>query len=562
MSGGDLPPRQKMIGMMYLVLTALLAMNVSKSILDAFVNINSGIQSTGKTIDANNGFVYQQFDKAAATGGENGKLWAAKADKVKVMADGMFDHVEKLKAELIASVEGVPQEVADTLTLAAVLVKDNYDVPTQIMGIADPAKPIKVPGKEAFSGITLREELNKYQNGLIGIFEDKEVKALITDKIKYLDTEEMPNSDGKKDPWEVGMFYHVPLAAVITLLSKTQSDIRSAESEVISKLYERIDAGGVSFNKIDGMAAVPKAYIMDGDSFAAKIFTAAYDDRVDPEVYVYTSNATGIDSAAWKKGETDIKKLMKGSEGKEWGDGDWYAMKESDIKGGRGNLKIKESIGVHNWGGLIKLNTKKGPKVYPFESSFEVGKPSLAVSADKMNVFYIGVDNPVSVAAPMPNFTASAPGLSKSGKGWVMRPKKPGKVNIVVTGIDDATGKKVPLGKVEFRVKRLPDPKSYCAGKSGSESIKKIAFKNASTVQAKMEGFDFDIKVKVASFMFSTTKAGVVQEVKCNGNKLSAQAKKLVDGSKRNQKFFIEKVKVSMPDGTTRQLAPIILKVI
>jgi len=122
--------------------------------------------------------------------------------------------------------------------------------------------------------------------------------------------------------------------------------------------------------------------------------------------------------------------------------------------------------------------------------------------------------------------------------------------------------KKIPLGKVEFRCKRIPDPKSYCGGKSGSVSMKKIAFKNASTVQAKMEGFDFDIKVKVSSFMFSTTKGGVVQEFKVNGNRLNSKCKALINKAKRNQKFFIEKVKVKMPDGTTRQLAPIIIKTI
>jgi gliding motility-associated protein GldM len=561
MSGGDLPPRQKMIGMMYLVLTALLAMNVSKSILDAFVKINNGIETTTVSFDANNAFLYRAFDKARSTGGANGEKWAKKADQVKKMSNDMYDHIASLKSKLIEITDKKTKEVADTMNMFNVDAKDNYDEPTRIMGLSEPGTPSKVSGLEEFSGIELREKLNAFQTGVLGVFEAKEVKEDLAKKLSYLNTPKIPNDDGNLDPWETGLFYHIPLAAVVTMLSKIQSDVRTAESEVISKLYERIDAGGVSFNKIDGMAAVPKAYIMDGDSFSAKIFTAAYDDRVDPEIFVYTSNLTGIDSAAWQKGETDIKKLMKGTEGKTWGDGDWYPMDKKDIVGGRGNLKIKESIGVKNWGGLIKLNTKKGPKVYPFESSFEVGKPSLAVSADKMNVFYIGVDNPVSVAAPMPNFTASAPGLSKSGKGWVMRPRKPGKVNIVVTGIED-DGSKVPLGKAEFRVKRLPDPKSYVSGKSGSASIKKAAFKAASTVQAKMDNFDFDLRVVVKSFVFSTTKAGIINDVKISGNKLNAKCKAMIKGAKRNQKFYLEKIKVRMPDGTTRQLAPIIIKVI
>ena len=179
-----------------------------------------------------------------------------------------------------------------------------------------------------------------------------------------------------------------------------------------------------------------------------------------------------------------------------------------------------------------------------------------------MNVFYIGVDNPVSVSAPMPNFTASGPGLSKTSKGYVMRPPSSSKtVTIVVTGIDD-NGNKVNLGKSEFRVKRIPDPLSSVMGKSGSTSIRKAEFAAASTVQAKMDNFDFEVKVNVSSFVFSTTDGGLIQEVKVNGNGLNSACKAMIQKAKRNQKFFIEKIQVKMPDGSTRQLAPIILQVI
>jgi len=556
MAGGKLPPRQKMIGLMYLVLLALLAMNVSKSILDSFLVINSGIESTKTTFAEKNAFYYEAFDRAAQES-PAAKAFADKAYKVKKMADDLDSHIKKLKSKIIELTDGIPAEVADTIQVKNVNAKDNYDQPTHVMGLGDPAKPVKVPGLEDFSGITLREKINAYEKGILDVFEDKAIKEDMANKVSYLATPELVNSDGGKDAWEVGVFYHIPLAATITMLSKIQADVRTAEAEVIAKLYENIDAGSVSFNKVDGFAYAKKAYVMDGDSFAAQIFTAAYDDRQNPQVFIGK-----IDSSAVAKGETDENKIMQGSKGEDWAaykSGGWFELK--DVEAGKGYLKIKESVGVHNWGGIIKVKTKKGPKIYPFENSFEVGKPSLAISADKMNVFYIGVDNPVSIAAPMPKFTASAPGLSQKGTGWVMRPKKPGKVNIVVTGIDDE-GNKVNLGKSEFRVKRIPDPKAYCGGKTGSESIRLVALKNASTVQAKMENFDFDIRVQVSSFVFSTTKAGVVQEFKVNGNKLDSRCKGLIGKSKRNQKFFLEKIMVRMPDGTTRKLSPIILKVI
>ncbi|MGB0883004.1 MAG: GldM family protein, partial [Vicingaceae bacterium] len=252
-------------------------------------------------------------------------------------------------------------------------------------------------------------------------------------------------------------------------------------------------------------------------------------------------------------------KLMKGTKGTKWGDGDWYQMSEEDVKAGKGNLKIKPTIGAHNWGGLIKLKTKKGPKVYDFTSSFEVGVPSFAVSADAMNVFYMGIDNPVSVSAPMPKFTASAPGLTKKGKGWVMRPKKPGKVTISVTGQDEATGKNIPVGKAEFRVKRIPTPVAYIAGKTGTIVLSKREFGDG-VVQAKLEGFVFDLRVKVKSFELVTTVNGDVKTEKISGNRMSSKAKNLIKRGSRGQRFYMEKMAVKMPDGRTVTMGNVTVK--
>ncbi|MCB0402560.1 MAG: gliding motility protein GldM [Flavobacteriales bacterium] len=559
MSGGDLPPRQKMIGMMYLVLTALLAMNVAKSILDAFVKINTGIQNTTVSFDASNSILYQAFDKARAESPAAAK-WADKADQVKKMSNDMYNHIQSLKSKLIEITDKKTPEEADTINMIRVDAKDNYDEPTRIMGLAEPGHPTKVPGLEEFSGITLREKLTSFKSGLVSIFEDKDVEAEIGKKLAYLETKEMKNDDGNMDSWETGMFYHIPLAAVVTMLSKIQSDVRTAEAEVIAKLYERIDAGGVSFNAVQGMAVLPKAYIMSGDTFRASVFTAAYDDRVTPEIYI---TKTPYDTAAAleveKTGKFDINAIMKGQKGTSWKDGDWYQMDEKDIAAGKGNLKVVEGVGVHDWGGIIKLNTKKGPKVYPFKSSFEVGKPSLAISADKMNVFYMGVDNPVSISAPMPKFTASAPGLTKSGQGWVMRPKSPGNVTISVTGEDETTGKKVPLGKAEFRVKRIPTPVAYIAGKTGTVVLSKSELGDG-VIKAELEGFVFDLQVKCKSFEIGTTVNGDYKSVKCTGNRMNDKAKAMVKSGARNQRFYLEKMAVTMPDGRTVEMGNMTVK--
>jgi gliding motility-associated protein GldM len=559
MAGGKLPPRQKMIGLMYLVLLALLAMNVSKSILDSFLVINDGIESTKTTFAEKNAFYYEAFDRAANES-PAAKGFADKAYKVKKLADDMDDHIKKLKSKIIELTDGIPKEVADTINVRNVSAKDNYDQPTFVMGIADPQKPTKVPGLEEFSGVVLREKMNAFETGALSVFEDKAIKEDIASKIAYLKTLPVKNSSGGEDPWEVGVFYHIPLAATITMLSKLQSDVRTAEAEVIAKLYENIDAGGVSFNKVDGFAYTKKAYVMDGDTFKAEIFTAAYDDRVEPEIFIGQ-----VDSSLILKGETDENKIMQGTKKDSWeatsaGTDGWYKLE--DIKGGKGYLAVKQGMGVHEWGGIIKVKTKKGPKVFPFANTFEVGKPSTTVAAAAMNVFYMGIDNPVSVSAPMPNFKASAPGL-KQGKGqgqYIMRPTKVGKVTVNVTGTDES-GKTVNLGKSEFRVKKIPNPTPYIAGKTGTCVMSKGDL-GRGVIQAKMEGFEFDLKVAVKSFTLGTSVSGDYKEAKCVGNRLDSKAQSLVKNASRGQRFYLESMKVKMPDGSTRELANINIKII
>ena len=555
MGGGKLPPRQKMIGMMYLVLTALLAMNVSKDILDAFVVVNDGIENSTATFADKTSLYYTKF-AAAAVDSETAKPFKVKADKVKKMTDELYDYILKLKHHLVTAVDKVPEGSHDSLyKIANVQSKDNYDIPTEKMGLADPA----TPKDGEWTAVDLRKKISKYQADLLDLFkENKEVHDLMKKTLSILETPDPPKGSGDDKNWESANFYHVPLAAVITILSKIQSDVRSAEAEAVAKLYENIDAAGVSFSKVDGFAYAKKAYVMDGDSFAAQIFTAAYNDLDNPEIFI-----GNYDSMAVVKGETDENKIMKGAKGEGWDaqrNGGWYQLK--DVQSGKGYLKIKEGVGVHDWGGIIKVKTKKGPKIYPFSSSFEVGKPSTTVAASSMNVFYMGIDNPVSVSAPMPNFKASAPGLrAGSGAGqYVMKPTAIGEVSVNVTGTDD-NGKTVNLGSTKFRVKKIPNPVPYIAGKTGSCTMSKGDLANG-VIQAKMEGFEFDLRVQVSSFSVGTSVAGDYKEVVVNGSRMDGAAQAIINRASRGQRFYVEKMKVKMPDGTTRELANINIKII
>ena len=177
-----------------------------------------------------------------------------------------------------------------------------------------------------------------------------------------------------------------------------------------------------------------------------------------------------------------------------------------------------------------------------------------------MNVFYMGIDNPVTVSAPMNKFTASAPGLSKSGKGWVMRPKSTKDVNVIVTGEDEITGNKIKVGSYPFRVKRIPTPTPYIGGKTGSITLSKGKLGNG-VIQAKLEGFVFDVKVKVKSFELGTTVSGDYKNIKITGNKMTSKAKSLIKRASRGQRFYLENMSVKMPDGRTVTLGNMTIKI-
>src|SRR5690606_9217644 len=202
---------------------------------------------------------------------------------------------------------------------------------------------------------------------------------------------------------------------------------------------------------------------------------------------------------------------------------------------------------------------------YPFRVGYKVAKPSTTISATKMNVFYLGLDNPVDISAPgvaKDQISASITNgsISKSSEGWTVRPGKVGTATINVTA--EVDGKRQNMGSMEFRVMQIPTPIAKIGGQ-GSGAIRKVALSAASGIRADLEGFLFDIPVNVSSYTFAYVQAnGLIDEVKVNGNRFTAEVKQKFNGLSRNSKVFFEDIKVNMPDGSTRTLPPVNFKVL
>ncbi len=555
MAGGKLSPRQKMIGMMYLVLTALLAMNVSKEILNAFVTVNEGLEKTKTNFAGKNEDQYKAF---AASYSENqtkvGPYWT-KAQKVQEIANATVKYIDEIKVKIIAGIEpefteeqviGKDEFGNDTiLELRHVQVKDNYIVPTGLLVGSEPANPITTP----YSAMELIGKLEGFRDELIGVLKDEDKDGAIGKALKetFVFEEQINPASHKLENWPAYNFYGVPAAATLTLLTKMQTDIRNAESDVIKYLYSEVDAASYKFTELDAAVIAPTSYVILGDTFRAEVFLAAFDTTQNPIISIGTDR------------DTTTGKIL----------GDTLPL---EIRNGKGYLKIPaKTQGDFEYKGVIKFRNPSTKKLdpYPFNFNYKVESASTTISATKMNVFYIGVDNPVDilaggVARDQVQASITNGSISKSKDGWVVRVTKPGTATVNVAANVEVDGKmtRKTMGSMEFRAMKIPTPTAKIAQKTGG-AISKNQLAAQVGLIADMGDFVFDVKVLVNSYMFSYVAAnGLTKEIKVDGYALDNQVKTIIRQLRPGSRVTFENIKVKMPDGEMRSLSPIVLKLI
>lgn len=558
MAGGKETPRQKMIGMMYLVLTALLALNVSKDILDAFVRVNKGLEATNASFTGQNEKLYAEFDVQKSLNEEKVRPYYDAAYEAKALTQELYDYIHEIKKEIVAEVDqlkGQDEEIEKRLdNVSLIEKKDDYDIPTHIM-VGDGTTNI-----EKFKATELKNKLAEFRENMLGLLDRSNLS--IANKQAVLESlgdlgihtedpkpEEL-SEDEKKDQyakkWETRNFFHNVSIASITILTNMQNDIRNAESRIVNTLLGQISAQDFKFDTLAAKVIAPTSYVLLGEEYTADIFVAAFSTTQDPVV---------------KLGKVDT------TEGKV------ELMGEGDTSGvvvdkGVGTYTVRASSeGLKTYSGVIEVQAPSGAiNRYPFFSEYMVAKPTAVVSPDKMNVFYIGVDNPVSVSAPGVamedlNVSISSGSITATSKSQGKYVVKVSGGNETVVSISTKTpeGGTKSLGKSDFRIKRVPDPVAYIAGqKDGLITAGKLVA--AGAVIPKMENFDFDLTFRVTAFELSMNVGGDFVTMQTTGNQLSAEMANRIRGAKRNTKVYIEEIKAVGPDGVPRKLAPINLK--
>jgi gliding motility-associated protein GldM len=545
MASGKATPRQKMINMMYLVLTALLAMNVSKEILDSFITVNNGLENTKISLNDKMAAQYGAFESfAAENAAKYGAAWT-EAKKIKEAGADIIAHIDSIKVKVIMKSEGWPLDsivLGDgrIVDLAKVTKKDSHDELTNLLVGGEPGKPKEGP----YSATELKQKLESFRDLVKASRPDDKDLSASMDRI--FNFEDRRDASGTMNNWQSINFYHVPLAAGITILSKIQSDVRNAEGEVVKRMMDAVEGKSFKFNKLVTIVKPLSSYVTVGSKYTAEIFLGAYDDQNAPEVFIAGPGAT-VDTVAKKINGEAIKLPMNGAR----------AVLER-VAGGAGLQTVR---------GIIKFKPVGGEEtIEVFETTYEVAAANLVVSPTKMNVFYRGVDNPVSISVSgysdkdiVPSATNGS--LSRASDGFVMRPGKDGEALIGAT-VTNPDGSKKSMPGIKFRVKNVPNPTPYFAGKSvNDETIKKAELTAAAGVIAKMLDFDFDLKFEVVEFRVTMIVGGTPLEQAVKGPAVSSQMKEMFAKAKPGQKIYIEGIKAKGPDGTVRNLGSLSFKV-
>ena len=528
---------------MYLVLMALLALNVSRDVLNAFVLVDKSLTKTTENFYHKNDIYYKEFDRAAAENPIKAGPWKAKADEVKRKSEELSKYIQGLKLEIVRRSEGEDTEAIEGDNINGELIKklDDTFSPAEIM----------IGANKNGKANDLRTALEEYKAYLLSLIDEKATDT--RDGIKTsLNTDDPPPKEGEILRWQDENFEELPLMAVITLMSKIQSDVRNAESDAIRYLYSQIEAGSFNFNLLEPVVIPSSNYVMRGTDYSANIFMAAFDTTSDPTVYIGEYDSTIADDGT-------VEYKMKGEVGR-----DYQAV---PIRGGKGVYKVpSSSTGWKRWGGIISLKRLDGGVTSkPFKAEYQVAEPNLVVSATKMNVFYLGVPNPVEISIPGVPADRIIPStnngrISSSGGAYVVNPTKEGTSQITVSVRED--GGVRSRGSKTFRVRKVPNPDATLAGFRSGASLSKSQILAELGPKAKMpDWFEFDLEFTVTSFSLATYVQGFYKEEPNTSGTFSTAQRDVLRNLNPGAKVYLNDVIAVGPDGSSRNLGTIFIKV-
>ncbi len=504
-------PRQLMINIMYLVLTALLALNVSAEIFNAFEMVDGGLKSANSALDASNAAIPEAI-KEQAKAKASFKTYADRLDGLKNTSKEGSAYIDEI-LDILIDESGTPDGKVDDLDYVLVgeqnkrelKGKKNYDGTTRIM-------------VDAGKGTELLEKMKELKVQFLSFVDEADRPGIAKNLPINIDEEAWKDSPNAKLNWADFTFGHMPLGATMPIFSKFKNDIKASEAEILGYLSSKVGVGGatVVLDKYTVVSAPKKSYIIKGEKFETDVFLSA---------------------SAGKDSQTGLSISVNGQSLRADGDG---VAKFSQTAATTGIKKYNASI-------TITDPVTGDRKSFKKEFEYEVGERSVAISASKMNVFYMGVKNPVEVSAAgvasdKVKVSMDGGSISKNGDGTytvtATKPTKNAKINVSAPGM---TASKV------FRVKRFPTPVPKLNTKAGG-TISPGELKSVQGVLPVLENFDFEAKCEILGFrMVRVAPRSDAEPIPNQGGRFKGAATAILKKAKPGDRYFFEDIKCKCP---------------
>ena len=500
-------PRQKMINLMYIVLLAMLALNVSTEVLQGFAVVQESLDRTTRNASSENEAIYGSFKDQMAANPEKVREWFAKATQVRDMSDSLYNFAEALKVAIVKEADGPDGDVHNIDNT------DNIDAAGTVM-----LSPISGKGRKLYNAI------NSYRDRILTYVTDPRQREII---MSNLSTKVPRHKNNLGKNWQEYMFENMPVAAAVTLLSKLQNDVRYAEGEVLHTLVSNIDMKDIRVNKLAAFVVAEKTTLDPGERFMANIVRAAVDTTQQPEIYV---NGARVNT---------------------------HNGQYSFTAGGVGEHQFSGYILMRNArGDVLRRNFLQKYSVIPVPGG-------ATIAADLMNVLYAGYSNPMSVSVPgvpQNGVSVSMTGgrlIAKGAGRYVAVPSAVGHdVTFRVTARDGDKTRSFP--PFTFKVRKLPDPTPYIAlgtDRYKGGNLTKAGLMGASTLNAAIDDGILDIQFRVTGFstVFYDNMGNAVQ-MASQGNAFTERMREQFRRLSRGRRFYITEVHAVGPDGVTRTL--------
>ena len=498
-------PRQKMISMMYLVLTAMLALNVSAAILNGYAQVDDSLHATIATMNEGNKETYAQFAAALKDNQVKVRPYYDKAMEVQKVSDEFYQYVQNFKDEMVIQSEGKN-------------AKANARV--RELGKQDDTN---VPQRYAINeghALTLKEKIDAYREFMINITGDS--PALDKELRETFVTPNGVNAEGDSILWEDAMFNEMPMCACITVLTKLQNDIRHCEGRAIRYLLTASDASDVRVNKFNAYVISESDYVIKGNTYRAQIILAAVDSTRTPQYYV---NGRQIQS-------NGIFEMIANTVGQQ---------------------RISGEIAYMDNQGLMKR--------VPFTREFTVGEPSATISNTDLNIMYRGYNNPFSISVPgvsadQLEVKCKQASVKKQNNVWVIKPNANSADALAIEVYANMGGRSMLMGSHKYRVKNLPRPDAYFEINGEVTEDTKISLRHLTDpktkivasygpdglIQAKFDIVGFQVKLQTGA------------SLAVRGDRFDAKVLAAIKKLKQGNTINIMYIKAKGPDGQEVQL--------